>query len=101
MSAFPVLTFVKGKPRRCQARSPRPNSRWQKSILTLERLENRALPSTLSFTAANTDFTTYTNESVATPTPIPQFDTMGGLRTLESVQIISSIELHTSATGTV
>src|SRR5262249_17015383 len=54
-----------------------------------------------SFTATNTDFTAYTNEPVATPMAIPQFDTMGGLRTLRSVEIISSIEILTSASGTI
>src|SRR5262249_17323112 len=64
----------------------------------LECLERRdlpsTLPSTLSFTATNMDFTSYTNEPVASPMPIPQFDTMGGARALTSVEIISSIGLN-------
>jgi hypothetical protein len=101
MNTFAVLPFVKGKQHRRKVRSSRTHLPRSKSTLTLERLENRALPSTLSFTATNTDFTTYTNEPVATPMPIPQFDTMGGLRTLKSVEIISSIRMDTSASGTI
>jgi hypothetical protein len=67
----------------------------------LEPLENRALPSTIGpLTATNFDFTPF-SDAVATPMAIAQFDTMGGTRTLTSVEIISSIELDTTISGSV
>src|SRR6266404_9227755 len=98
MSAF---SLFKGKLNSRKTRSDRPRSRWTKSILTLEALETRAVPSMLTFTATNMDFTNYSNEAVATPAAIPQFDTMGGTRTLQSVEIMSNVELDTDISGSV
>jgi uncharacterized repeat protein (TIGR01451 family) len=70
-----------------------------KSALRLERLENRSLPSTAVFATTFSGFTTFTDRPLAAS--IPQFDTMGGTRTLESVEIISNVELDASASGTV
>src|SRR5438045_3741000 len=98
MSAF---SFRKSKPNSRKTNTRGSRSKWTKSILQLEAIETRALPSTLTFVTSNTDFTNYTDDSVATPAAIPQFDTMGGTRTLTSVEIISTIEVDTSVSGTV
>jgi hypothetical protein len=70
-----------------------------KNALKLELLETRSLPTTSVFTTAFSHLTTFTDRPLASA--IPQFDTMGGQRTLQSVQIISNIELDSSISGTV
>src|SRR5205085_2201618 len=76
-------------------------SRWRKTILRLEPLENRSLPSTASYTASVSDFTNFTDEPLSQSTPppvvpIPQFDTQGGTRTLESVELRSHIDVDST-----
>jgi SdrD B-like domain len=96
-----VLSFLRGKSKGRKTHSGRQRSKWTKSFLNLESLETRALPSQLTFTATNFDFTTYSGEAVATPSPIPQFDTMGGTRTLVSVEIISDVRLDAAVSASV
>jgi hypothetical protein len=96
MSAF---SFLGSKSNLRQTRKQRQRSKWAKSILNLEALETRTLPSTLTFVATNFDFPDFANEPVATFAAIPQFYTMGGSRTLTSVEIISSIEVDASLSG--
>ena len=82
-----------------KSHGPQPLWKWMKNALWLEPLGNRSLPSTSAFTATFSGFTTTTDQPLAPS--IPQFDTMGGKRTLESVEIISDIELDSSASGSV
>jgi uncharacterized repeat protein (TIGR01451 family) len=70
-----------------------------KKTLRLEPLENRLLPSTATFTTTFSDFTSFTDKPLAAS--IPQFDTMGGTRMLESVEVISNIKVDSSVSGTV
>src|SRR5262249_32751076 len=82
-----------------KTRSVLPRSRWTKCTLSLEPLENRALPNSTTQIATFTHLTNYSNRALA-PT-ITQFDTLGGIRTLTSVEIISTIEVDSAVTGSV
>jgi uncharacterized repeat protein (TIGR01451 family) len=99
MSLVSFLSRIACARRPAKSHSQQPLWKWVKSALWLEPLENRSLPSTAVFTTTFSGFTTYTDQPLAPS--IPQFDTMGGQRILESVEIISNIELDSSVSGTV
>src|SRR5262245_2794232 len=99
MSPLPFLSRLACARLPAQSHSQQPLWKWVKSVLRLERLETRSLPSTSAFTTTFSGFTTVADHPL--DPSIPQFDTLGGQRTLQSVEIISHIELDASLSGTV
>src|SRR5437764_1499633 len=101
MSLLNFLPFVSRKPHRRKTRGQRRPPPWRKSLAGLERLEDRTVPSPMitqaqSFGPGGTDLI---NQPLAPA--LQQFDTQGGYRVLDSVEIQVASSISSTLSGSI
>jgi hypothetical protein len=99
MSVGNILAIL-SRPRRNHKRARRPDRALRYGFYQFDRLEQRALLSTITQTQTlPPTFTNFTNQPLSPP--INQFDTQGGVRVLDKVEIIGSSSVTASLSGSI
>src|SRR5438105_9456664 len=95
MGRLNSLFFVRRKQSSLKPGGERRPSPWKRFIPSIERLEDRTVPSTLEFSATLAPTAADYSQTLS----VPRFDNEGGYRILDKVAVMVGTQLQTTISG--